>query len=82
MVLIQVDGLSGTGKSTLAEELRRRGYDAVDSDGVFAYFADSLVRGLQGARTHAYWDVSIASTVLLMITMVPFVAKRIGLKAG
>ncbi len=49
---------------------------------VFAYFADSLVRGLQGARTHAYWDVSIASTVLLMITMVPFVAKRIGLKAG
>ena len=49
---------------------------------VFAYFADSLVRGLQGARTHAYWDVAIASTVLLVITMVPFVTKRISLKVG
>src|SRR6185369_5289733 len=32
---------------------------------VFTYFADSLMRGLQGARTHAYWDVAIASAVLM-----------------
>lgn len=44
---------------------------------VFAYFADSLVRGLQGARTHAYWDVGIASAVLLGMSMVPVAAKRV-----
>src|SRR5207248_279222 len=44
---------------------------------VFAYFADSLVRGLQGARTHAYWDVGIASAVLFGMSMVPVAAKRV-----
>ena len=43
---------------------------------VFAYFADSLVRGFQGARTHAYWDVTIASVILLLLSLVPVVAKR------
>ena len=43
---------------------------------VFAYFADSLVRGLQGARTHAYWDVGIASGLLLLLSLVPLAAKR------
>ena len=43
---------------------------------IFAYFADSLVRGLQGARTHAYWDLAIASTLLLLVSLVPVLAKK------
>ena len=44
---------------------------------VFAYFADSLVRGLQGARTHAYWDVAIASGGLLLMSVVPVWGKKL-----
>lgn len=40
MTVAQIDGLSGTGKSTLSIELERRGYCAVDTDGEFAYFGD------------------------------------------
>ena len=43
---------------------------------VFTYFADSLMRGLQGARTHAYWDLAIASTVLMAMSLLPLVVKR------
>ena len=43
---------------------------------VFAYFADSLVRGLQGARTHAYWDVGIACGGLLLLSLLPLLGKR------
>jgi uncharacterized membrane protein YdjX (TVP38/TMEM64 family) len=43
---------------------------------VYAYFADSLVRGLQGARTHAYRDIAIASTLLLVLSLVPLIARR------
>jgi len=44
---------------------------------VFTYFADSLMRGLQGARTHAYWDIAIASTVLMAMSLLPLVVKRL-----
>ena len=44
---------------------------------VFTYFADSLMRGLQGARTHAYWDVAIASAVLMAMSLLPVVVKRL-----
>lgn len=44
---------------------------------VFTYFADSLMRGLQGARTHAYWDVAIASTVLMAMSLLPLIVKRL-----
>jgi uncharacterized membrane protein YdjX (TVP38/TMEM64 family) len=44
---------------------------------VFAYFADSLVRGLEGARTHAYWDVAIASAGLMALSILPLLAKRL-----
>jgi uncharacterized membrane protein YdjX (TVP38/TMEM64 family) len=43
---------------------------------VFAYFADSLVRGLQGAKTHAYWDVGIACGGLLVLSLLPLLGKR------
>ena len=44
---------------------------------VFTYFADSLMRGLQGARTHAYWDVAIASAVLMAMSLLPVIVKRL-----
>jgi len=44
---------------------------------VFTYFADSLMRGLQGARTHAYWDVAIASAVLMAMSLLPLLVKRL-----
>lgn len=40
VTVAQIDGLSGTGKSTLSVELERRGYCAVDADAEFAYFGD------------------------------------------
>jgi len=43
---------------------------------VFAYFADSLVHGLEGARKHAYWDVAIACAVLFLISLLPFVNRK------
>ena len=44
---------------------------------VFTYFADSLMRGLEGARTHAYWDVAIASAVLMAMSLLPLMVKRL-----
>ena len=43
---------------------------------VFAYFADSLVRGLQGARTHAYLDVGVACAALMVMSLLPVAMKR------
>ena len=45
---------------------------------VFAYFADSLVHGLQGAKVHAYWDVGIACAALMVTSLLPAVLKRRG----
>ena len=39
-MIIQIDGLSGTGKTTAAEELTKRGYKALDADAVFGYWGD------------------------------------------
>ena len=39
-MLFQIDGISGTGKTTLAEELTRRGYSAIDADAAFGYFGN------------------------------------------
>jgi uncharacterized membrane protein YdjX (TVP38/TMEM64 family) len=43
---------------------------------VFTYFADSLVHGIQGARTHAYWDVGVASGVLMLMSLVPMAVRK------
>lgn len=56
--MFHIDGLSGTGKTTLAAELARQGYHAVDSDSIFAYFADP-VTGLPTEverRANWMWD--------------------------
>jgi gluconate kinase len=52
---VQIDGLSGTGKSTLAHELSRRGYRAVDADALFAYFADPVTGAPTNDRVRANW---------------------------
>ena len=43
---------------------------------VFAYFADSLVHGLEGAKTHAYWDVVIACGILFLISLSPLLRRK------
>lgn len=35
-----IEGVSGVGKTTVAEELQRRGYDVVHGDRVLAYYGD------------------------------------------
>lgn len=38
--LYLIEGLSGTGKTSVAEELIKRGYNAIDADEVFGFFGD------------------------------------------
>jgi broad-specificity NMP kinase len=56
--MVHIDGLSGTGKSTLCAELARRGYHAVDADAAFGYAGDP-VTGLPSevdSRANWIWD--------------------------
>lgn len=55
MVVAQIDGLSGTGKSTLRIELSRRGCCAVDSDAEFAYYGDPLSGRPTDVETRSNW---------------------------
>ncbi|GAB3751486.1 AAA family ATPase [Microlunatus parietis] len=59
MTLYQIDGLSGTGKSTLASELRRRGHRAVDADAEFGYYGDPATGRPSKImiRDHWIWDL-------------------------
>src|SRR5512135_941593 len=53
-----VEGLSGTGKSSVYEELIRRGYKAVSTDRAWKYFVDPDT-GLPGGPAHYdnhLWD--------------------------
>jgi predicted kinase len=53
-----VEGLSGTGKSSVYEELLRRGYNAISTDRVWAHHVDPGT-GLQGgpiAHDNWIWD--------------------------
>ena len=53
-----VEGLSGAGKSSVYEELIRRGYRAISTDRAWAYLAD-LDTGLPGGPVHHdnwMWD--------------------------
>jgi uridine kinase len=55
VVMFQIDGLSGTGKSTLYAELERRGYYAVDSDTIFAYYGDPVTGVPTDVESRANW---------------------------
>ena len=53
-----VEGLSGAGKSSVYEELIRRGYDAISADRAWAYHADPDT-GLAGGpiqHDNFIWD--------------------------
>src|SRR5712671_7443783 len=53
-----VEGLSGAGKSSVYEELIRRGYKAISTDRAWKFHADPDT-GLAGGRSHydnAVWD--------------------------
>jgi uncharacterized membrane protein YdjX (TVP38/TMEM64 family) len=43
---------------------------------VFTWFADSLVLGLQGSKAHAYRDLTVASVILLMLSLLPVLFRR------
>jgi thymidylate kinase len=52
-----IDGLSGTGKTTVQEELVRRGFHAVDADAAFGFYGDPKTG--QTAEAHQLnwiWD--------------------------
>ncbi|WIB60164.1 nucleoside kinase [Curtobacterium sp. MCLR17_007] len=60
---VLVEGVSGSGKSSVCRELRRRGHDAVDGDRELAYQGDPVtgrvVDGVTGTDVHRHhlWDV-------------------------
>ena len=49
-----IEGLSGTGKTTVCEELNKRGHKAVDADEVFAHFVDPYTGAHSDEKT-TYW---------------------------
>src|SRR6202022_307471 len=61
-----VEGLSGAGKSSVYEELIRRGYKAISTDRAWAYHADPDT-GLPGGpinQVNFMWDQEIAVSEL------------------
>jgi hypothetical protein len=50
-----VEGLSGTGKSSVYEELIRRGYNAISTDRAWAYHADPHTGLPAGSVDHDNW---------------------------
>jgi gluconate kinase len=50
-----VEGLSGTGKSSVYEELVRRGYNAISTDRAWAYHADPHTGRPGGSVHHDNW---------------------------
>lgn len=55
MALIQIDGISGTGKTTVAEELIKRGYKALDADEAFGYFGNPETGVSTEEKTQINW---------------------------
>ncbi len=54
-----IEGVSGTGKSSVCRELRRRGYDAIDGDRELAYQGDPETCIRTGEYGHEFhiWDM-------------------------
>lgn len=63
---ILVEGLSGTGKSSVCDELIRRGYAAINTDATVAYFADPKTGKPGGEICHEnfVWDRQKISNIL------------------
>lgn len=54
-----VEGVSGTGKTSVCEELQRRGFQAIHGDRELAYQGDPATGAAVGGHTHEHhlWDV-------------------------
>ena len=54
-----IEGVSGTGKSSVCRELRRRGYAAVDGDNELAYQGEPQTgeKTVGFGHEHHIWDV-------------------------
>ena len=72
-----VNFAAGLARTRLAAYVAATAIGVLPATVVFAYFADSLMQGLRGARTHAYWDVAIASGGLMAMSLLPLIAKRL-----
>jgi hypothetical protein len=61
-----VEGVSGTGKTSVCHELRRRGYDAVNGDTDLAYQGDPVTGVPTDTRSHHHhlWDVERVSVLV------------------
>lgn len=56
-----IEGLSGTGKTTVGEELARRGYRVLDADEAFGYYGDPET-GISTETKHQLnwlWDILV-----------------------
>jgi len=61
-----IDGLSGTGKTSVCRELQRRGYQAINGDTELAYQGDPVTGERSEGRTHEHhiWDVERVKTLI------------------
>lgn len=61
-----IEGVSGTGKSSVCRELRRRGLHAVDGDNDLAYQGDPATGEVVAGETHEHhiWDVGRVRTLV------------------
>jgi len=61
-----VEGLSGTGKTSVCEELQRRGYHAVHDDRVLAYQGDPETGEPTETQSHEnhIWDVNVVRALV------------------
>ncbi len=70
-----IEGLSGTGKTTVCQELKRRGYKTIEADDDFGFYGDPIT-GLPTKNKHQLnwiWDKKKVSEVLSNTKEVVFV---------
>jgi dephospho-CoA kinase len=70
-----IEGLSGTGKSAVCEELKKRGYKALEADEVFGFYGDPKTRlpTEEKSQLNWLWDKNKVEKELSDKTEVTFV---------
>ena len=66
-----IEGLSGTGKSSVCDELARRGYPAIHTDRTWAYSADPTTGLPGGPAHHDNWKWDKAKAIEALESAVP-----------